>query len=118
MSRPDTLAGPHRKATPPQPKRAKIFLQVLFLGLAVWYTESKSEKRKEIKMKENTKKIIIEILENELHAVEKGLYFINAAIITAEAEGNTSIIKTQNRLKNNALQRIETLKNAIKDLNE
>nr|DAR20792.1 MAG TPA: hypothetical protein [Caudoviricetes sp.] len=30
--RPDTLAGPHRKATPPQPKRAKIFLQVLFFG--------------------------------------------------------------------------------------
>lgn len=68
-------------------------------------------------MKENTKKIIMEILENELHAVKKSLYFINTAIKTAEAEENDSIIKTQNRLKKHALQRIETLQNAIKDLN-
>ena len=69
-------------------------------------------------MKESTKKIVMEILENELHAVEKSLCFINAAIKTAEAEKNTSIIKTQNRLKKHALQRIEALQNAIKDLNE
>lgn len=68
-------------------------------------------------MEESTKKIIMEILENELRAVEKSLYFINAAIKTAEAEKNSSIIKTQNRLKKHALQRIETLQNAIKDLN-
>lgn len=68
-------------------------------------------------MKESTKKIIMEILENELHAFEKGLYFINAAIKTAEAEENVSIIKTQNRLKKHALQRIDALQNAIKDLN-
>lgn len=69
-------------------------------------------------MKESTKKIIMEILKNELHAVEKSLYFINAAIKTAEAEKNTSVVETQNRLKKHALQRIETLQNAIKDLNE
>lgn len=68
-------------------------------------------------MKENTKKIIMEILENELHAVEKSLDFANAAIKTAEVEKNASVIKTQNRLKKHALQRIEALQNAIKDLN-
>lgn len=69
-------------------------------------------------MKENTKKIVTEILESELNAVEKSLYFINAAIKTAEADKNAPVIKTQNRLKKHALQRIETLQNAIKDLNE
>lgn len=68
-------------------------------------------------MKESTKKIIMEVLENELRAVEKSLYFINAAIKTAEAEENDSIINTQNRLKKHALQRIDALQNAIKDLN-
>lgn len=59
----------------------------------------------------------MEILENELHAVEKSLDFANAAIKTAEVEKNASVIKTQNRLKKHALQRIEALQNAIKDLN-
>lgn len=50
-------------------------------------------------MKESTKKIVTELLESELHAVGKGLYFVNAAIKTAEAEKNTSVVETQNRLK-------------------
>lgn len=68
-------------------------------------------------MKESTKKIVTELLESELHAVGKGLYFVNAAIKTAEAEKNTSVVETQNRLKKHALQRIDALQNAIKDLN-
>ena len=67
-------------------------------------------------MKESTKKIVMELLESELHAVEKGTSIINAAIRAAEAEENDSVIKTQNRLKRNALQRAEALQNAIKDL--
>ena len=69
-------------------------------------------------MKESTKKIVMELLESELSAVEKGIYLIDAAIITAEAEENNSVIKTQNRLKMHGLQRIEELQNAIKDLNK
>ena len=69
-------------------------------------------------MEESTKKIVMELLERELSAVKKGIYLIDAAIITAEAEENTSVIETQNRLKKHALQRIEILQNAIKDLNE
>ena len=59
----------------------------------------------------------MEILKSELNAVGKSLYFINKAIKTAEAEENVSVIKTQNRLKRHALQRVEELQNAIKDLN-
>lgn len=125
MTRSDTLAGLHRKATPPQPKRAKIFLQVHLMGLAVWYNlinktaqAAPAQKRKEIKMKESTQKIVMEILESELHAAEKSIHFINVAIKIATAEKNVSAIKTQERLKKHALQRIETLQNAIKDLSE
>lgn len=67
-------------------------------------------------MKESTKKIVVELLEKELNAVKKGIYLIDAAIITAEAEENDSVIKTQNRLKRNALQRAEALQNAISDV--
>lgn len=68
-------------------------------------------------MEESTKKIVMELLERELHALEKGMNFVNAAIKTAEAEENVSVIETQNRLKRHALQRAEELQNAIKDLN-
>lgn len=69
-------------------------------------------------MKESTQKIVMEILESELHAAEKSIHFINVAIKIATAEKNVSAIKTQERLKKHALQRIETLQNAIKDLSE
>lgn len=67
-------------------------------------------------MEESTKKIVMELLERELSAVKKGIYLIDAAIITAEAEENNSVIKTQNRLKMHGLQRAKALQNAIKDL--
>ena len=44
MSRPDTLAGLHRKATPPNcQKGQKYFLKVLSKGLQAWYTKLKGQ---------------------------------------------------------------------------
>lgn len=69
-------------------------------------------------MKESTQKIVMEILENELRAAEKSIHFINEAIKIAKTEKNVSAVKTQERLKKHALQRVETLQNAIKDFND
>lgn len=67
-------------------------------------------------MKETTKKIIMELVESELKAIHKSVIILDAAIKAAEAEKNASVVETQKRLKDHALQRIEALQDAIKDL--
>lgn len=68
-------------------------------------------------MKETTKKIVIELLKNEIAAVRKSTFILDTAVITAEAEKNAPVMKTQKRLKERALQRLEELQDALDDLN-
>ena len=68
-------------------------------------------------MKEETAKLLRELVENEIKAVKKSVFILDTAIITAEAEKNASVAETQKRLKGNALQRLEALQDALDDLN-
>lgn len=68
-------------------------------------------------MKESTTKILRELVGNEIKAVKKSVFILDTAIITAEAEKNSSVAETQKRLKDHALQRLEALQDALNELN-